>query len=197
MADDFDFRWAFDPLDPDASAIDIRSVIRRSRLRRLPAQLAVGGGAVVVVAGLVLGATVGLKALSSAGISGSSASIADAPAATINLCGGVLATPAPSSTGLTLTPHFSDAEAGATSVAGSVTMTNTSDRRWRGTTASSPIVTLSRDGIVLWHTSVLNDSARVIDLAPGASTTYDAWLAPVRCEVGDDAIGPEQTITLK
>jgi hypothetical protein len=184
----------------------------------VPAQVAVGGGVLVAAGVLVAGATVGLRALSSSGTTGSASSVADgprtpltaspesglvaggmedgagtpsgikrAPATKINLCGGTLAEVAPSATGLTLTPHFPDAQASAISVTGTVTMTNTSSEPWSGSTASSPVITLSQHGIVLWHTSVLDDSARVIDLAPGESTEYTAHLRPVVCGVEDDS----------
>jgi hypothetical protein len=220
VADDFDFRSLFGPVETDAAKIDTRSVIRRARRRRLPAQVAVGGGAVVAAGVLFAGATAGLKALSSSSTTGSASSVAAAPdsptqsestqsydggdtsalgttdqglkrapAEKLNLCGGTLADVAPSATGLVLTPHFPSASADATSVSGTVTMTNTSGTRWSGSTASSPAITLSQHGVVLWHTFAMDSAARVIDLAPGESTDYPATLHPVVCGVEDDSDG--------
>jgi hypothetical protein len=223
MPDDFDFRSRFGPVDTDAAKIDTRQVIRRARLRRLPAQIAIGGGVVVAAGVLVVGAAVGLRAFSTSSGSASS-SVAAAPEATspvpaggsaasdssgsnssgsgaitpdsggapaekLNLCGGSLADVAASATGLVLTPHFPDASAGAASVPGSVTLTNTSKTRWSGSTAASPSITLSRHGVVLWHSVTTDTAARNIDLAPGESTTYPAVLEPVVCGVEDDTDG--------
>jgi hypothetical protein len=222
MADDFDFRSLFGPIETDAAKIDTRSVIRRARRRRLPAQVALGGGAVVAAGVLFAGAAVGVKAFSSASTAGSASSVAAAPqspsqgestqdfgdtavgsgaldstdqglkrapAEKLNLCGGALADVAPSATGLVLTPHFRSASAKATSVSGTVTVTNTSTTRWSGSTASSPSITLSQHGVVLWHTFAMDASARVLDLAPGESADYPATLAPVVCGVEDDLDG--------
>jgi len=76
---------------------------------------------------------------------------------------------------------------GASSVDGIVTMTNEGTETVSGTTASSAAITLSQDGIVLWHSNgPTNMMAAVVDLAPGESMEYAASFVPVVCTVDDD-----------
>ena len=110
-----------------------------------------------------------------------------APAERINLCGGTLAEVAPSESGLELTVDFPDATVGATSVAGTVTLTNTGTQQLTGYTGPVPTVTLSQDGIVLWHTNGPTiRSITPVDLAPGESLEYISSFTPVVCGVEDD-----------
>lgn len=210
---------------PAPTPIDLQSVIRRSRRRRLPLQIGAGSVLSLAVVGIGAAGFSGLGGLaqsasdsaatmesdggpgtaggaadsSTEGASGSSggaatapegSQITRAPAEKLNLCGGTLADVAPSATGLVLTADFPDAASGATPVQGSVTMTNTGSARIAGYTAASPAVTLSRDGIVIWHSSgPMIALAAEIDLEPGASYVYPASFTPVVCGVEDDAAG--------
>ena len=110
-----------------------------------------------------------------------------APAEKLNLCGGQLAEVAPSATGLVATTQFPDSAAGTSAVEGVVTITNTGTAAVSGTTSAVPSVTLSQDGLVLWHSNgpII---AMVVEVAlePGESQTYQASFTPVRCEVEDD-----------
>jgi hypothetical protein len=110
-----------------------------------------------------------------------------APADRINLCGGALAEVAPSATGLVLTPVFPDAQAGATSVEGTVTLTNTGSESVTGYSSASPAITLAQNGVVLWHSNgpVIQLATEVV-LAPGESLEYAASFTPVVCGVEDD-----------
>ena len=111
-----------------------------------------------------------------------------APADKLNLCTGALAEVAPAENGLVLTASFPEALAGSSSVAGSVTMTNTGSERVTGTTGPSPAITLSQDGVVLWHSNgpqIMMISE--VDLAPGATMTFPAAFSPVSCGVDDDS----------
>jgi hypothetical protein len=86
-----------------------------------------------------------------------------------------------------LTARFDDAAVGASSVEGIVTMTNEGSETVSGTTAASAAITLSQDGIVLWHSNgAMIDMAAVVDLAPGESMEYSASFVPVVCGVEDD-----------
>lgn len=110
-----------------------------------------------------------------------------APADRINLCGGTLAEVAPAENGLVLTADFPDAAVGATSVAGTVTMTNTGSTTVVGYTAATPAVTLSQDGIVLWHSNgPMIEMAAEVNLKPGESMEYKTAFTPVVCAVEDD-----------
>lgn len=192
--------------------IDTATVIRRSSRRRLGQQLAVGGATTLAVAGIGVASVAGLRAAfqppstmsagSSATDSGAKAPDAaeSAPGATrtpaerLNRCGRGLAQVAPNPTGLLLTADFPDASASAKSVPGTVTLTNTGSTRVRGTTAASPTITLSKDGITLWHSNgPMIAMAAVVDLQPGASMTYLATLVPVTCGVEDDSAGGFRT----
>lgn len=57
-----------------------------------------------------------------------------------------------------------------------------------GSSPASPSMTLSQHGVVLWHSNGPAPAlAALVDLAPGASLTYQAWFEPVRCTGEDDA----------
>lgn len=199
---------------PDAPAgrqIDVQSVIRRSKRRRLPAQIGIGGAFTLALGGIGIVALDGLAgsqtatdsavsttaeqapAQSDDGILGMmegddpAAGIKRAPADRINLCGGPLAEVAPSPSGLVLAVDFPDAPAGTAPVEGTVTLTNTGTEPILGYSSPSPAITLSQNGIVLWHSNgptilMLQDVA----LAPGESLDYAASFTPVVCAVEDD-----------
>lgn len=209
--DNDDFQKLF---DRSAPRIDVDAVIRRARRRRRPAQIAVGGGATLAVGAIVIGgasllrtpsvATTADSASAPEAMSSSTSDVARvpasdaaggtslggikrAPAEKLNLCGGPLAEVAPAASGLVLTTDFPDAAAGTESITGSVTLTNTGDTHVYGSTAASPAITLSQDGITLWHSNgAMIDMAAMVDLAPGESMTYSATLVPVICGVEDD-----------
>jgi len=110
-----------------------------------------------------------------------------APAERINLCGGTLAEVAPNESGLELTAEFGDAAVGASTVDGTVTLTNTGSSPVTGYTAATAAITLSQDNVVLWHSngpSIL--SITDVDLGPGESLSYPASFSPVICSVDDD-----------
>jgi len=106
----------------------------------------------------------------------------------INPCGGPLAQVQPDASGLVLSVDFpATASATSASITGQVTMTNTGTERLTGSTAASPAITLSQDGTVLWHSNgPMVMMAAMVDLAPGASMTYPASFAPVRCTVENE-----------
>jgi hypothetical protein len=198
-------------MDEPTPAVDVNSVLRRTRRRRLPKRAAAGGVLTLAIGGIAVAGFQGLSGLSqsSGGSSDSAASTAEdsggtselfssgdtsssdlakrAPADRINLCGGAVADVAPSATGLVLTTEFDDATVGTSSVDGIVTMTNEGSETVSGTTAVSAAITLSQDGIVLWHSNgAMIDMATVVELAPGESLEYAASFVPVMCDVEDD-----------
>lgn len=214
MENDPKIRSLFPDDNSHARPIDLDSVIRQSRNRRRPRQVAVGVISTLAVGGILLAGFQGLGALNSptATIAGSApeagatdsgpsategTTLADpsaptgaikrAPADRINLCTGTLADVAPSESGLELSVHFDDAKATNSPVSGTVTMTNTGSKTLEGYTAASPAITLSQDGIVLWHSNgAMIASATIVDLAPGESLDYPASFTPVTCGVEDD-----------
>jgi hypothetical protein len=205
MATEPNLRHLFDAPQP-ASAIDVASVVRRSRARRVPKVLGVTGVSVLAIGGLVFGGVqVSGFGPSTASDTAGSAPGADSPmmsqaedsglsdskraaAENLNHCGAPLAEVAPSATGLVLAVEFADATAGSESIQGTVTMTNTGTQSLTGYTATAPAITLSRDGIVLWHSPVdaMYDVARQISLAPGESVEYEGSFSPVVCNADDD-----------
>ena len=190
--------------------IDLAQVIRRSARRRITQHVAIGGATTLAVAGIGVASVTGVRWLgaqssslsSGAGSSsalespressngrsnGDGATIKRAPADKINLCGEALAPVAPNQSGLLLTADFASAAASADRVWGTVTLTNNGTERIVGSTLAYPAITLSRDGITLWHSNGgMIDLAARVDLAPGASRTYKAYLVPVTCGVEDD-----------
>jgi hypothetical protein len=181
------------------NTLDAKRIIARSRARRLPKQLAAGSvGALAVVGVVVLGVqitqlpspvsmTAG-EAFDSSAPAPEIAPMKRAPADKVNLCTGTLAEIAPSQYGLRLDVAFpASAPVGTEPVAGTVRLTNTSDSEVVGTTPATPAITLSRDGVVLWHSNGPTILSMVeVDLAPGASLEYPASFTPVSCGVEDD-----------
>jgi hypothetical protein len=198
----------------DRGSIDVDAVLRRSRARRRPrvaaaavvSSLAVIGivvpvsisiaGTHVTTAALDAGSAASAPAGPAAGeaIGGSDASGSlsggsskRAPADKINLCTGPLATPAPAEDGLVLTVAPVEAAASARDIPVTVTLTNTGAQRVTGSVSPFPAVTLSRNGIVLWHSNgAVPSLAQEVDLAPGASTSFSTTFQPVVCGVRDD-----------
>ena len=118
------------------------------------------------------------------------AAIDRAPADKINLGGGALSEPSPAPNGLVLTVQPVDATTASRDIPVTVTLTNTGTRRLVGSTLAGPAITLSRDGIVLWHSNGPAPMIAVsVDLEPGASMRYAASFEPLVCGVADDA-GP-------
>jgi hypothetical protein len=112
-----------------------------------------------------------------------------APADKLNFCGAPMMDIALDDTGLILTAAFPDGAAGSERVDGTVTLTNGGTSRVVGTTAATPAVTLSRDGLVLWHSNGPTIAmAMQVDLDPGESLTYESSFVPVECGVEDDGL---------
>lgn len=188
--------------------LDAAAVIRRSKRRRLPQQLAVGGLSTLAVAGIGFAGVTAFRMLPQGAMTMSAGSSADsgavperaapgtaqgikrAPADRINLCGGPLAEVAPNPDGLVLSTAFpASSAAGNEPIDGTVTLTNTGTQTIKGTTAASPAITVSQDGMVLWHSNgPMIMLAAVVDLAPGQSMSYRASFTPVRCGVADDRV---------
>ena len=220
MPTEADLRDAFrERAETPPRGIDVDEVIRRSRRRRRPMLIAVGGTVTLALAGIGVLAIGGLGQppwgggsastsstaedaagdpageSGSAGGSAESPAIGSAPAARLNLCGGAVAEVAPSPTGLVLTPTFpATAPATGSSVSGVVTLENTGTEQMTGASARSAEITLSRAGIVVWHSggSGFAIAARV-DLAPGESMTYTATFVPALCTAADDSGGAPPT----
>lgn len=194
-----------------AGSIDVDAVLRRARRRRRPRVLLVGAAGVLAVAAIVV--PVSISALGSGGFSAASGAadtaaapesadasgttddsalatgtdIRRAPADKLNLCTGTLAEVAPAESGLVLSVDPVDAAATDTAIPATVTLTNTGAARVTGTTASSPALTFSRDGVTLWHSNGPQTMTAVaVDLEPGASLRYTTTFEPVVCSVDDD-----------
>jgi hypothetical protein len=179
-------------------AIDLTSVVRRSRRRRAPRLVAAGGAFSLAAVGIVVAGVQGVgglrsltPAVESAGGVPESASDQAAsmpsgapagPADLVNPCGGSLAA-ATDFPGLSLTTDF-PAEAGSASgpVQGTVILTNTGDKTVAATSPAVAPVTLSQDGRVLWHTNgPMILSLADISLEPGQSYSWPASFSPIRC----------------
>jgi hypothetical protein len=196
--------------DEPRGSIDLDAVLRRSRARRRPRVAAVVLVSSLAVVGIVVPVSISAASQQTGTFSaGSAASAPDsatapevlhggsapgsggvkrAPAETINLCTGTLAAAAPAEDGLVLTVQPVDAAADARDIPVTVTLTNTGAQQVTGSLSPFPTLTLSRDGIVLWHSNgAVPSLAQQIDLAPGASTSFSTTLEPVVCGVQDDA----------
>ncbi|PWB96202.1 hypothetical protein [Homoserinimonas hongtaonis] len=211
-----DLKSLFSETPLSLGTIDTAAVIRRSRRRRLPRQVGVGSALTLAVAGIGVAGATGLRLPSSsmtmtsasdsgatvresadggftpdedfAGAAGGSAGTSLAPVEKLNPCALPIAEVA-STTTLELYPQFpAVAEANGVPIAASVTLQNTGQGHIVGTTAASPAMTLSRDGVTVWHSNgPLIALAVAVDLAPGESMTYPASVVPVRCDEQDEA----------
>jgi len=215
MPTESELRQQFHDDEPGGS-IDLDAVLRRSRARRRPRVVAAAVVSSLAVIGIVVPVSISIAGTrsatslfdagaasaprSSAGpvrlggettngsdASGSGGGIKRAPAEKINLCTGAVATPAPADDGLVLTVAPVDAAASARDIPVTVTLTNNGTQRVTGSLSPFPALTLSRDGIVLWHSNgPVPSLAQEIDLAPGASTSFDTTFQPLVCGVTDD-----------
>ncbi|MCU1440018.1 MAG: hypothetical protein JWP85_1015 [Rhodoglobus sp.] len=202
MPTESDLRGMFESADAP-NALDADRIIARSRMRRLPRVVGAATIGTLAIAGFgVLGvqilsmqqqpmtaSTLDQSAEDSGGAApeGTETFVKRAAADEINLCAGPVAESFPSFAGLQLDVAFPEAAPVGGTVAGAATLTNTSAARVTGTTASRPAITLSQNGIVLWHSNgPVDSSAVVVDLEPGESLQYAASFEPVRCDVEDD-----------
>jgi len=201
MPTEFELRDLLSRQQP-GNTIDTDAVIKRSRARRLPRQLAAGAIGTLAILGIsVVGvqtlrlpdqsaitATEQESALAAPDDALAGDGIQRAPADRLNLCEGTLADVVPSRFGLQLDVEFpATAPAGAEAINGVVRLTNVGGERVTGTTGATPALTVSENGIVLWHSNgptIL--SLVIVDLAPGESLEYEASIVPVGCSVDDD-----------
>lgn len=216
MPSEADLRKEFHDNEPggasDRGAIDLRAVLRGSRARRRPRVVAAALVSGLAVLGIVVPVSISLSTSSTTSTlsAGSAASAPDsaagpvrlggettngagspgikrAPANKINLCTGTLADVAPADDGLVLTVGPVDADAGARDIPVTVTLTNTGTERVTGSLSPYPTVTLSRDGVVLWHSNgAVPSLAQVVGIDPGASMQFQTSFEPVVCGVADD-----------
>ena len=207
MSTESDLKKMFDEAGPALGTVDLSRVLRRSSRRRVAQRVAVGSATTLAVAGIGVAGFTGIRGLMPATTAGSASSasvpetrgdsplgtttndggVRRAPAERINLCGGPLADVAPNAEGLVLTTSFPAADASAPRISGTVTLTNTGNKHITGTSAISPTVILSKQGIVLWHSNgTMAAKAILVDLAPGASLTYRASFRPVACASEDE-----------
>lgn len=192
-------------LGPDdaPNRLDPAVIVARSRARRRPKQIAAGALGALAIAGVTVLAVQTIPTVQPATMTMSDeagdtgfvesapsldSEIKRAPADKINLCTGTLAEVAPSQSGLQLAVDFpAVASVSDGLITGTVTMTNTSDATVTGFTASAPAITLSQDGVVLWHSNgPMVASATIVDLEPGETLEYNAFFMPVSCGVEDD-----------
>ena len=208
MSTESDLKKMFSDAGPSLGHVDLSGVLRRSSRRRVAQQLAVGSATTLAVAGIGVAGFTGIHGLMPSTTAGSASSanapelrgdstlgstptdggLTRAPADKINLCGGALADVAPNAHGLVLTTRFPTADASADRITGTVTLTNSGSEHILGTSAVTPTIILSREGIVRWHSNgSMAAMGALVDLAPGASMTYQASFQPVTCAVEDDS----------
>ena len=208
MSTESDLKKMFSETGPFLGQIDISLVLRRSSRRRVAQRVAVGSATTLAVAGIGVAGFTGIRGLGPSTGSGSASSAAEpgstmdsspgstatdgrltlAPAEKINLCGGTLSEVAPNAAGLVLTTNFEPGDASADRVSGTVTLTNSGSEHIMGTSAVTPTIILSKEGIVRWHSNgSMAAMGALVDLAPGASMTYQASFQPVTCAVEDDS----------
>jgi hypothetical protein len=208
-----ELRDLFGRAAPALPDIDLDRVLRRATLRRRGRQVTLGGATALAIVGIGIAGITGIRgsvpsttsgAASSAGAPDSSGRagespnapiasngpIAGAPAETIDRCGGPLARAARNASGLVLSAAFAPADSASGRISGTVTLTNTGSERVFGSSPASPVITLSQHGVVLWHSNGPAPAmAALVDLAPGASLSYQAWFEPLRCAAEDDSAG--------
>jgi hypothetical protein len=189
------------------AAIDLDTVLTRARRRRRPRVVAAQAlGSVAVVGALATGVVLGLPAtqpgvltLAEDAAGGAADEAASGPAvedgqlirtpsaATLNACAAPV-NDVVGSPGLVLELVPLVVSAGEENIPVAVTLRNTGADRVVGSSELEPTLTLSREGIVVWHSNGPRDlAATMIDLDPGEAMTYTATLEPIVC-------GPEDTV---
>jgi hypothetical protein len=206
MPSDSELRRRFQEGTQPRGEIDVDAVLRRARARRRPRVVLAAAGSVVAIAAIAVPAVVVTSFGTSSGTLSSSeyapeaapdaaGGAADSDAAMsrpsaerLNLCSAPVVELPPADDGLVISAAPVTASADARSIPVTVTLTNTGSVGILGTTASRPALALSRDGITIWHTNGPSDmSARIVDLGPGESMTYETMFEPLVCGPDDDA----------
>ena len=184
--------------------LDVARVIRRARLRRLPRILAIGGAACLTVAAVAVPVTrVDAECGPERAPRSSRATRPEAsrppsrpPATPSCALPPTRSTSAPVPSPNSPRPRADssspiapiDAPADATLIEAVVTLANNGASTVRGTTGGTPALTLSQDGLVLWHSNGPTTMIAVdVDLDPGESMQYVGSFEPVRCGAEDDA----------
>jgi hypothetical protein len=207
MPSDSEIRRRFQEGTQPRGEIDVDAVLRRARARRRPRVVLAAAGSVVAIAAIAVPAVVvtsfggsGASVTSSeyapeaapdgaGGAADSNAAMSRPGAERLNPCASPVTELPPAGNGLVISAAPVTAAAGARSIPVTVTLTNTGDGSILGTTASRPALTLSRDGVTIWHTNGPSDmSARIVDLGPGESMTYETVFEPLVCAPEDDAL---------
>ena len=186
--------------------IDVTKVIRRARARRLPRVLAAGGAACLAIAAIAVPVSVSMlgggagttfvasdsggdEASAPEAESGEADAMLRVTADQLNVCGAPLTEVPLAAEGLELSIAPIDAPADAVSIETIVTLVNNGPEPVHGTTPGSPALTLSQDGVVLWHSNGPAPMIAVeVNLEPGESLQYAASFQPVRCGAEDELV---------
>lgn len=191
---------------PGASDIDVAEATRRSRARRLPAQLAVGAAAVVLVLGVGVAAVDGLALAPPSFIAadgardesaeqpggGDSTGGEAAPSAPVARCDASVDDAvgdegeAAGMPGLRLEIELPErAEAGGDAIEGTIRIVNDGSRRVTGTASAPPTVVASRDGVARWTSAAgaaAGSTTIEFDLEPGESIALPVRVRLVACD---------------
>jgi hypothetical protein len=207
MASESELRDRFHEGTLPSGQIDVEAVLRRSRARRRPRVVLAGAGSVLAIAAIAVPAALGSFAtpatdtalIAEGGAGDSSAQAPEAadgdamsaydrpPAEKLNLCMAPVAEAVPAENGLVLSVEPVTASAGDHGIPTIVTMTNTGNLAVSGTTAGLPAMTLSQDGVTVWHSNGPQTMIAIpVELRPGQSLQYPATFEPVRCSAEDD-----------
>lgn len=204
MATESELRDLLHGSDPGGRAvIDVDAVLHRARRRRRPRLIAATAAGTFALVGVLTPVVVlslpatqqtsVMVAEDSAGgaapetASGDAAHSGMSSAASLNTCRAPLVADLPSPNGLVLEVTPVAATAGSVDIPINVTLRNDGSTRLVGSTGPAPVITLSADGVVLWHSSGIAETPRVpVDLEPGESMSYAVTFDPVVCGLEDE-----------
>lgn len=205
MSTESDLRDLLKGPDPEGRGdIDLDAVLSRTRRRRRPRVIAAQALGSVALVG-VLGTAVVIaipRADQDVQMTAEDAAAGSDEAATApfdgdsrwmpDVCGASATDPVASDTlALDITiPTTIDSDE---RVPVTITLRNDGPDRIVGSSGSAPYVSLASDGIVVWHSYAIQDaSARVVDLDPGESMTYESYFERVVCATEDDLVMDDQ-----
>ena len=204
MPSDSELRRRFREGTQPRDQIDVDAVLRRVRARRRPRVAIAAAGSVLAIAAIAVpaaivtsmptatstdSALIAQAPEAESGAADSDAAMSRAPAEKLNRCAAPVAEVAPLANGLVITAEPVIAAATDRSIPVTVTLTNGGTESLLGTTGSRPALTLSRDGVTLWHTNGPSDMmARIVDLGPGESMTYQTTFEPLVCGAADESL---------
>lgn len=194
MPTDAELRTLFHDAPAPAAGIDVTTVIRRSRRRRLPQQLGVGSALTLAVAGIGFASISGLQGLDPS-MTAADAPIGAAESGTLsepgpsarNSCAAATTTEGEEAAGVQAVADFPPAAPAGHPVHGTLTLTNTGPQPMAGTVVGTA-VTLSRAGSDVQQSDA-STVGRSVSLSTDESVSFELTFSTIGCDAAGGSDG--------